>query len=320
MLLSRLAVRMVSVGLIVTGGSVAIGQDYPDRPVRIVTTAPGGGSDLAARLVAQGISAPLGQQVIVDNRAGGVIPGQIVSQAPPDGYTLLVYSGTLWIEPLLQKVPYDPVRDFSPIALLTSAPNLVVVHPSLPIKSIKELIALAKARPGELDYGSSASGSSTHVAAELFKSMAGVKIVRVFYKSAGQAYNDLVGGHVQLMFAVVGSVAPHVKAGRLRALAVTTAQPTALVPGMPTVAASGVPDYESKSIIAMFGPAKMPSPIISRLNQETVRVLNRADVREKFFNLGVEAVGSSPDELATTMKSEMARLGKVIKEAGIQSQ
>src|SRR3990170_2604671 len=170
MLLSRLAVRMVSVGLIVTGGSVAIGQDYPDRPVRIVTTAPGGGSDLAARLVAQGISAPLGQQVIVDNRAGGVIPGQIVSQAPPDGYTLLVYSGTLWIEPLLQKVPYDPVRDFSPIALLTSAPNLVVVHPSLPIKSIKELIALAKARPGELDYGSSASGSSTHVAAELFKS------------------------------------------------------------------------------------------------------------------------------------------------------
>ena len=243
-----------------------------------------------------------------------------MSRASPDGYTLLVYSGTLWIQPLLEKTPYDVARDFAPITLLTSAPNLVVVHPSLPVRSIKELIALAKARPGELNYGSSASGSSTHVAAELFKAMADVNIVRVPYKAAGQAINDLIGGQVQLMFGVVGSVAPHVKSGRLRALAVTTAQPTALVPGMPTVAASGLPGYESRSMIAMFAPAETPAPIVNRLNQEIVRVLNTTEVKEKLFKIGVEAVGSSPYELAAAMKSETARLDKVIKNAGIRSE
>jgi tripartite-type tricarboxylate transporter receptor subunit TctC len=310
---------MGSVALTVLGTGIVSGQDYPNKVIRIVTTGAGTGSDFTSRIVADGISGPLGQQVIVDNRASGVIPGEIVAKAPPDGYTLLVTGSTLWIGPFLQSTPYDPVRDFAPITLTDRSPSVVVVHPSVPAKSVKDLIALARARPGVLNYGSVAAGTAPHLAAELFKSMAGVDIVRVTYKSLSVAITDLVTGELQVVFPNPFSVVSHINSGRLRALAVTSAQPYALLPELPTVSASGLPGYEFLSITAIFAPAKTPAPVINRLNQEIVRVLNRDDVKEKILRTGAIAVGSSPEQLAAAVKSDMARMGKVIKDGGIKA-
>ena len=320
MLLARFVAWIFSAGIMLLGASVVSGQDYPIRPIRMVTSEVGGGNDLQARLIAQGLSGPLGQQVIIENRPSGVIPGEVVSKAPPNGYTLLLYNITLWIGPLMQNTPYDAVRDFSPIALATTAPNVLVVNSSLPVKSVAELVALAGARPGEFNYASSGTGASNHLAAELFRAMAGVNIVRVPYKGAGPALNALIAGEVQLMFPTAGAVTPHVRSGRVRALAITSAEPSALAPGVPTVASSGLPGYESISIYGVFAPARTPRPIVNKLNEEIVRVLNRTDVKEKFFNAGVETVGGSPEQLAATVKSEMVRMGKVIKDAGIREE
>ena len=256
----------------------------------------------------------------MDNRASGIVTAEAVAKAPPDGYTVLVYGSTIWITPLLQNTPYDPVTDFAPITLVAISPHAIVVHPSLPVKSVRELIALAKAKPGDLNYASLGTGTSTHLGAELFKSMAHVNIVRVPYKSAATQMADLLSGQVQMTFSTTGAAMPHVKSGRLRALAVTSAKPSALMSGLPTVAASGLPGFESGAIYVMFAPSGTPAAIISRLNQETVRYLNQADVKERFFSAGLEAVGSTPEELAAKMKSEMARLGKVIKDAGIRAE
>ncbi len=295
------------------------GSEYPNRPVRMVTTAPGGGNDFAARLIAPALAGGLGQQVIVDNRSSTVVPGDIVAKSPPDGYSILLAASTFTIGPLLiRNSPYDPVQDFAPITLAVSSPNILVVHPMVPATSIKELIALARSKPGELNYATSGIGSSAHLAAELFKSMAGVNIVHVPYKGAGPASIDLVAGQVQLAFGNTTTVMPHVKAGRLRALAVSTAQPSALVPGLPTVASSGLTGFESASMVGILGPARTPSAIVERLNRELVRVLNLPDVKEKFSNVGMETVGSTPAHLNATMKSEIARLGKVIRDAGIR--
>jgi tripartite-type tricarboxylate transporter receptor subunit TctC len=315
MLLSRSVLGMFSVGLMVLGAGVVSGQAYPNKPIRIVTAAVGGGSDFTSRLIAQGISVPLGQPVIVDNRSVGISAPEIVAKALPDGHTLLF--GSFWIDTLLYKAPYDPVRDFSPITLATRSPNILVVHPSVPVKSVKELIALTKAKPGELNYGSGGPGSTPHLAGELFKAMAGVNIVHIPYKGSGAALLDVIGGQVQLMFATAASAMPQVKGGKLRALAVTSAQPSALAPGLPPVAGS-LPGYEATLILGMFAPAKTPGTIINRLNQEIVRVLNTAEAKEKFLNAAAEIVGSSPAELAGTMKAEMARWGKLIKDTGIK--
>jgi len=298
--------------------STVSGQPYPDKPIRMVTGGTGGSSDTVSRLLAQGLTSSLGQQVIVDSRPSGVIPGQIVTAAPPDGYTLLLSSGSLWIAPLMQKTPYDAVRDFSTITLTNMAPNVLVVTPSLPVKSVAELIALAKAKPGVLNYSTSAVGGSGHLAAELFNVMAGVNTVHIPYKAAGLALSDLMGGRVQMAFATGGSVAPHVKSGRLRALAVTSPQPSILFPELPTVAASGLPGYESITIHGLFAPAKTPAVLINRLNQETVRFLKTPEAKERFLSAGVEPVGTSPEEFTAKIKSEVARLQKVIKSAGIR--
>jgi tripartite-type tricarboxylate transporter receptor subunit TctC len=303
----------------VLAAGIASGQSYPTKPIRIVTTAPGSGNDLVARLVGPQLSARWEQPVIVDNR--GFIAAEIVARASPDAYTLLAYGSPFWISPLIRShSPYDPVRDFSPITLTVNTPNILVVHPALPAKSVRELIALAKSRPGELNYGSASTGSTSHLAAELLKSMAGISIVRIPYKGTGLALNALLAGEFQLMFPNAGAVAPHAKAGRLRALAVTSAEPSALAPGLPTMAASGLPGYESSSPFGMFAPAKTPAALIERLHQEFVRALNRSDVKERLFNAGVEVVGGSPAQLAATMKSEMARWGKLIREARIREE
>lgn len=315
----RLVVWMLPVGVMVLAAGTASGQTYPSKPIYIVTGTAGGASDFVARLVAQGLTGSLGQQVVVENQgsASGIMAAQTVARAPRDGYTLLAYGSPIWIIPLLQdNVPYDPVRDFAPVTLTVSSPNILAVHPSLPVKSVKELIALARARPGDLNYGAGASGGSPHLSAELFKTMASVNMVHIAYRGVGPALTALISGEVQIMFPSAGAAAPHLKSGRLRALAVTTARPSALFPGLPTVAASGLPGYESVSVFGMFAPARTPAALINRLNQEIARALNRKDVKERLFNSGIETVGSSPEEFAATIKSDMAKWGKLIKEVG----
>jgi tripartite-type tricarboxylate transporter receptor subunit TctC len=323
MLRPRFVVWMFWLGMTVLGSGLASGQDlstelrtgYPNRSIRIVTAPAGGSGDLVARLIAQGISGPLGQQVVVDNRPTVTI-GEAVAKAPADGYTLILIGNSFWISPLLEKTPFDPIRDFSPITIANRSPNILVVHPSLPVTSVKELIALAKTRPGEINYASTGAGSSSHIAAELFKAMAGINIARVNYKGAGPALNGLIANEVPLMVGTA-EVTPQVTSGRRRALAVTSAQPSVLFPGLPTVAAS-LPNYESMQIQGLLAPAKTPQAIINRLNQEIVRALNSTEMKEKFLSGGVEAVGSSAEDLAGAMKSEMARMGKVIKDTGIK--
>ena len=308
---------------VIAGAMAASGQDYPRKPIRLVTAEPGGGNDFAARLIVQGLGGSLGQPMIVDNRggAGGIIAADIVAKAQPDGYTLLLYANNIWIIPLLRSnTPFDVIRDFAPITWAAKSPNTVVVHPALPVKSVEDLIAHARARPGELNYGSGGSGSSTHLAVELLKSMAGVNIVRVPFRGNAPALNALFAGEVHLMIATAGTVAPHLKSGRLRALAVTSAQPSPLAPGLPTVAASGLPGYESIQIYGVFAPSRTSSAIVKRLHDEIVRVLGRADVKEKFLAAGVEPVGSTPQQLAATIKSEIVRMSKVIKDAGIREE
>ena len=308
----RFVAGFVPLGLMALCASVVSAQNYPDKPIRVLTTTPGGPNDFASRLIADGVTGSLGQRMIVENRA--IVGVEIAAKAPPDGYTLLHYTNVLWLMPLFRDgVAWDPVMDFSPITLTMTQPNIVVVHPSVPVTSIKELIALAKARPGELNYASSSTGATNHVAAELFKSMAGVDILRINYKGGGPAVNDLIAGQVHVMFGSAGVVTPHVKVGRLRALAVTSAESTALAPGLPTVAAAGLPGYESSQLSGMLAPAKTPAAIIHRLNQEITRALQRAEAKERLFNLGIEAIPGSPEEFAATIRSEMAKMDKVIK-------
>ena len=316
MAIKRIALLLVS-WTVTLGSGAAAAQTFPSRVVRIITTQAGSGNDFTARLLAQALLERLGQQVIVDNR--GNIAGEIVARALPDGYTLLSWGSPLWLAPYLRtKVPYDPVKDFAPITLVATSPNLLVVHPSLPVKSVKDLIALAKRRPGELNYSSPGPGGSPHLAAELLKSMAGISAVHVAYKGVGSALTAVLSGEVQFMFPNAASAAPHVKSGRLKALAVTAAQPTALAPGLPTLAASGLPGYESSGMFGIFAPAGTPAGIIQLLNQEIVRASRTPDVKDKLFNSGAEVVGSSPEQFAAIVKADMAAMGKLIRSAGIQ--
>ena len=292
-------------------------QSYPNRPVRFVTAAVGGGIDFTARMIAHGLTPALGQQVIVENRGGANVAPQTVAKGTPDGYTILVHNNTVWISPLLDKVPYDHWTELVPITLTARAPNILVVHPSMPINSVKELIAAAKAAPGDINYASGPIGASNHIAAELFKAMAGVNLMRIGYKGGGPALNDLIAGQVKVMFATAGSVTSFVKSGKLRGLAVTSAQPTALVPGLPTVAASGVPGYAAEAIYGIWAPAKTPAPILARLHEEIVKYLTTPEAKERFFNSGVEVVASTPQQFAAEIKSEAVRLDKVFKAAGI---
>lgn len=315
---ARAAKTTFSCGVLLVAAVVSA-QSYPNKPVRVLANPIGGAPDFAARLVAPALSARLGQPVIVDNRRAPVAI-EAAAKAPPDGYTIVITGSALWLLPFLRaNVPWDPVRDFSPITVATSSPTLLVVHPALAASSVKELIALAKAKPGALNYGSTATGTLPHIAAELFKAMTGVNLTRVAYKGAGQALIAIAGGEVQTAFATTSSAMPHVRAERLRALAVTSATPSVLVPGLPTVAAT-VPGYEAVSIIAVFVPARTPEAIAKRLNLELARILGTAEARERFFNTGVEAIGGSPAQLAATVKSEMARLGRVIHDAGIREE
>jgi tripartite-type tricarboxylate transporter receptor subunit TctC len=320
MIIRRIGFFLV-ISSMLLGASSVFGQDFPSKPIRIVASEAGGAGDMSARIIAQALSSSLGHQVIIDNRGGGVVAGEVVSKSPPDGYTLLIYANSFWLMPLMRShVPYDPIKDFVPIMVVASSPNVLVVHPKVPANSVKELIALAKAKPGQLNYSSAATGTSNHLAAELFKSMTGTDIVRISFKGMSSALTALAAGETQLMFSVATNAMAQVKAGRLRALAVTTAQPSPLSPGLSTVAASGVAGYETEATYILFAPAKTPAAIVKKLNQEIVGVLKRPDVKERFFNAGLETIGSTAEEAKATIQSELTRMGKVIKEANIRDE
>ncbi|MGV3626146.1 MAG: tripartite tricarboxylate transporter substrate binding protein [Betaproteobacteria bacterium] len=307
-------VGMFLLGLCVPYSTLA--QNYPAKPVRIVTVAPGSANDIVARLIAQELRPVLGQTVIVDNR--GTIAAEVVARAPADGYTLLLYGSAVWLSPFIRSnTPYDPVKDFAPLTLVASSPNIVVAHPSLPVKSVRELIAFARARPGQLNYAAGSLGAAPHLAAELFKAMGKLNIVRVAYKGTGGSLIGILSGEVELMFPTAGSVTPHIKAGKLRALAVTSLQPTALAPGLPLLA-DALPGYESVSLNGMFAPAKTPDPVIRQLNQEITRIMTRPEVKEKLVAAGTDAMATTPEEFAATIKSEMAKWGALIRNVGIR--
>lgn len=320
-MLQRFMARFLAAGTMVLAAGVSA-ESYPDKPIRVVTSAPGGSIDFVARLIAPALTAALGQPIVVENRggAGGIIAVETVSKATPDGYTLLTYNSGMWTLQLMTSVPYDPVNDFSPITAAVAAPSILVVHPALPVHSVKDLIALARARPGELNYGGGGQGSQNYLAAELFKSMAGgLDIVNVPFKGGGPAVLALLAGEVQVMFASAPSVASHIKGGRLRALAVTSAEPSALLPGMPTVSASGLPGYEVVSTFGIFAPAGTPATIIKRLHQEIVRILGTTDVRQKFSAAGMDVVASSPEQLAARIRSEIAAISRVFGSTGMRA-
>jgi tripartite-type tricarboxylate transporter receptor subunit TctC len=301
----------------VFAANAVVAQTYPSKPIRILTTEIGSASDLAARLVAKELQTSLGQSVVVENRA--LIGVELAAQAAPDGYTLLHYTSPLWIIPLFRSsVAWDVSRDFTPIGMTVVSPNMLVVHPALPVKSVNELIALAKARPGELNYGTSSTGSGNHLAGELFKSMAGVKIVRIAYKGGNSSLNAVMAGEMQLAFPAAGTAMSHVKAGKLRALAVTSPAPSALAPELPTMAASGLPGYESISYTCLLAPARTPVSIVNRLSQEAAQGLRVPIVKERLFNAGSEVVGSSPAEAVAIIRTETERIRKLIDDAGLR--
>ena len=299
-------------------------QAYPNKAIRVVVAfAPGGISDFAARSVSQKLSEALGVPVIVENRAGagGILGAEAVAKSPPDGYTLLVTSISHTINPSVRKnLPFDAVRDFAPVTLLADAPNFLVVHPSLPVKSVKELVAFSRARPAQITYASAGAGTSTHLSGELFKAMARIDIVHVPYKGGGPAVIDLIGGHVLMMFATLPSVLQHVRAGKLRGLAVTGSRRFPSAQEFPTMIEAGVAGYEVSGWSGLFAPAGAPREAIGRLATEIGKILRAPELKERFFVQGAEPVGNTPEEFAAFVRSEIAKWKKVVEASGMKAE
>jgi tripartite-type tricarboxylate transporter receptor subunit TctC len=304
-----------SVAALAPAGAAFAQDGYPNKVIRIVTSEPGSTNDLVARLVARGFSAGIGQ-TIIENR-GGISP-EVVARAAPDGYTILFFGNAAWIMPLFRRMPYDPQRDLMAVSTGCSQPTVLAVHPSLPVKNLKDLIALARARPGQINYGVGATIAGPTLAMEIFKHMTRVDMVKINYRGTGPAANALMAGEVQVMFVGAGSIMPQVRAGKLRALAVTTAEPTPLVPGVPTLAASGLPGYEYTSVIGFLAPAKTPPAIVNLLSREIVQILKNPDVNKQLFESGVEAFGTTPEKLAALMKADIEQWRQIIRDNGIQ--
>jgi tripartite-type tricarboxylate transporter receptor subunit TctC len=297
-------------------------QNYPVKSVRVVVGyAAGGAVDIFARNISQKLGESLGQQFVVDNRAGAGsnIASDIVAKAPADGYTLLVTNIAFAVNPgLFAKLPFDPVKDFAPVGQFTALTNVLVVHPSVPVTSVKELIALAKSNPGRLNYGSAGNGSSTHLAAELFKNQADVNIVHIPYNGAAPAIVALLGGQVDLMFATVPTALPQVKAGRMRALAVASMRRATVAPQWPTVSESGLPGFDVSSWIGLIAPAGTPGPVIAKLNQEIARIVRLPEIQDQFAREGGEATTNTPEQFAAYIKSEISKWGKVVQQAKLR--
>ena len=315
---------VMAMALIGFAAESALAQNYPTRPVRlVVASSPGGASDILARLLAQKLTEELGQQVIVDNRGGasGVIGTDIVAKSNPDGHTLLIIQPSLTINPsMISKLPYDAIRDFAPISLVVDAAQILTINAAVPAKSVKDLIALAKARPGQLTFASPGIGTSPHLTAELFKLSAAVDIPQVLFKGSGPAFISLISGEVSAAFSTVLSAMPHVKSGKIRALGVTTSKRVQVVPDVPTIAESGLPGFEASQWFGILAPARTPRPVIERLYQAISRSSGNAEVKEKLAMQGVEVVNKTAEEFAAVIKRETVQWAKVIKAAGIKPQ
>ncbi|WP_423199891.1 MULTISPECIES: tripartite tricarboxylate transporter substrate binding protein [unclassified Cupriavidus] len=300
-------------------------ESYPSKPIRVVVGFPSGGApDILARIFSEKISPSWGQPVVVDNKpgAGGNIGAEAVAHAAPDGYTLALGTvGTHSINgALYSKMPYDMVKDFVPVILLASTPNVLVVHPSVPARNVQELIALAKSKPGGLTFGTPGVGTSLHVSGELFNTMAGTRITHVPYKGRAMAIPDLLGGHITMMFDNLPSALPVVKEGKLRALGVTSAKRSSSAPDIPTIAEQGLPGYEAESWFAVFAPAGTPKEVVSKLNAELNRIFELPDVRQKLATLGLDPVLGTPEKLASYQRSEIAKWAKVVKDSGAKAE
>ena len=304
-------------------GTPAQAQGYPSKPVNIVVPfAPGGATDIMTRLLAERLSKRLGQPVIVENKpgAGTMIAAEYVAKAPADGHTVLMAASSLGIAPsLYSKVNYDPVKSFAPISLVASVVHVLEVHPSVPVKSVGELITWLKANPGKANYGSVGAGTSTHLESELFNTMAGVKMVHVPYKGSAPALTDLVGGSLQVMFDAWASSGPFVKDGKTRLLAVTTAQRSRILPDVPTVAESGLPGYEAMPWLGLLAPAGTPDAVVRKFHDELIEVLKEQPVQEKFHSLGLDIIGNTPQEFADFIKKDITKWAKVIQETGAKA-
>ncbi|HEX2830562.1 MAG TPA: tripartite tricarboxylate transporter substrate binding protein [Burkholderiales bacterium] len=315
--------RYVIVAGVALLSGIAAAQDYPNRPIRyIVPQAPGGSSDTLARALTQRVGDSLGQTIVIDNRPGatGVIGAEAVARANPDGHTLLQAATSHATNPAMHaKLPYDTVRDFAPISLLSQQPNIWIVTPSLPVKTMKELIAYVKARPGQLNFGSSGTGGSQHLAGELLKSMAGIDMTHIPYKGSPPALIDLLAGRIPIMSSTMPPVLPHLRAGKVRALAVTSARRSSAVPDVPTVAESALPGYEAIAWQGLLAPAGTPRAAIARLQSEFARVLKQPEIASRLTDQGYETVASTPEWFAQYINTEIAKWTKVIRAAGIKS-
>jgi len=317
------AIFSLCTAVLMAGSGVVLAQEYPAKAIRVVVPfPPGGGTDFMGRVVMQKVGENLGTTVVIDNRggAGSSIGTEIVARSPADGYTVLIISGAHAINPsIYAKLPYDSVRDFATVTMFASGPALLVVHPSVPAKTVKELIALAKARPGQLNYASAGIGTPPHLSGELFKTMAGVNMVHVPYKGNGPAYTDLLGGQVTVMFPNVSTATAHVRAGKLRALAVTTKNRTPIAPELPTISEAGVPGYDVSSWYGLLAPAGTPPAVVLKLQREIARVLRLPDVSERLTSQGLDLLGNTPDEFAAILKSEIVKWAKVVKTSGAKA-
>ena len=296
-------------------------QAWPSKPIRVILAVPAGATpDVTARLVFPGLSQQLGQQLVADNRGGGggIIGAEIAAKSAPDGYTLFISSpGALTILPHLRKgLPYDTLRDLAPISLISIGPFVLMVHPSVPAKSVKELIALAKAQPGKLNYASAGNGVANHLAGELFKQMTGTDIVHVPYKGAPQAVIDVVGGHMNMMFNSISPIIGHIKAGRVRVLGIASLQRSPQMPDLPTISESGVPGFEAVNWFGMFAPAKTPRPIINRVNAALIKTVKSPEIHAQFIALGADPVGSSVEEFTAFIRRDMEKYAKIVKISG----
>jgi tripartite-type tricarboxylate transporter receptor subunit TctC len=302
----------------------AFAQSYPSKPIRVVVPfAPGGGTDVIARYLAAGMTESFTRQVIVDNRAGanGIVGTELVARAPPDGYTLLFVSSPHSVNPgLYPKLPYDTLRDFAPVSMVATSPYVLVVHPSLPVRSVKELIALAKKQPGEISYGSGGSGSSAHLAAELFNQMAGIKLREIPYKGAGPALLATLSGESALVFGNALTVKPHIESGRVRALGIASAKRSAAAPEMPTIAEAGLPGFHADAVLGLLTPARTPRSVIDTLNAEAHKAMRRPGAADAMRSMGVDVALGTPEEFGRVIESEMQRWGKLIRTLGIKAE
>ena len=322
MKLTRISEVLAAVCMVAASGVAA--QAYPVRPIRfIVPFAPGGTNDIVARMIGVKLTESWGQPVVIDNRggAGGVIGADLAAKSVPDGYTLLMANVNFATNPgLVRNLPYDTEKDFAAVSLLATSPSVLVVHPSLPVRSVRELIALAKTKPGHLNYSTSGAGSTGHMAMELLKQMAGIEMVAVHYKGGGPALIDLIAGRVSPGFATILSAAPHIESGRLRALAVTTPKRSAALPDLPTVAEAGVPGYEFTGWWGVVVPARTPQPVVTKLHRELVRLLAQPEVRERLVREGADPASTTPEAFAVYMRTEVAKWSKIIKDANIRAE